>query len=201
MVGLFVLSRPIIHILYQRGKFDAQSTAMTASCLLFFSLSIPFISGVKITAPAFYSLKDTKTPAVVAFFVMIVYISLSIILMVPMRVGGIALALSISSVFNFTTLFYLLEKKIGKIEKKRIMLSAVKSLLAAGIMGFSVWGFFKFFSFYDMNFLNKLLILAGTIMIGMLVYGLLSMMFNKQELKALKLILFKKKIKKIEESE
>jgi len=200
-VGLFVLSRPIIHLLYQRGEFDAQSTAMTASCLLFFSLSIPFISGVKITAPAFYSLKDTKTPALVAFFVMIIYISLSIILMGPMRVGGIALALSISSVFNFIALYYLLEKKIGKLEKKKVIVSAVKSFTAAVIMGFSVWGFFKFFSFYEMNFLNKLIVLAGTILIGLGVYVILGLLFNKEELKAFRLILFKKKINKIKESE
>jgi putative peptidoglycan lipid II flippase len=192
MVGLFVLSRPIVHILLQRGEFDAQSTTMTASCLLFFSLSIPFISGFKILAPAFYSLKDTKTPAVVAFFVMIVYISLSLILMGPMRVRGIALALSISSVFNFLTLFYLLEKKIGKLKIRKVILSAVKSLTAAVIMGFSVWGFFRYFSFYDMNFLNKLIVLAGSILIGLGIYGILSLIFNKEELKAFRSILSKK---------
>jgi len=192
MVGLFVLSRPIVHILLQRGEFDAQSTTMTASCLLFFSLSIPFISGFKILAPAFYSLKDTKTPAVVAFFVMIVYISLSLILMGPMRVRGIALALSISSVFNFFTLFYLLEKKIGKLKIRKVILSAVKSLTAAVIMGFSVWGFFRYFSFYDMNFLNKLIVLAGSILIGLGIYGILSLIFNKEELKAFRSILSKK---------
>jgi len=200
MVGLLVLSRPIIHILYQRGEFDARSTAMTASCLLFFSLSIPFISGVKITAPAFYSLKDTKTPAVVAFFVMIIYISLSIVLMGPMKVGGIALALSIASVFNFVVLFYLLEKKIGKIKKYKIFLSGLKSLSAAVIMGLSVWGFFNSFSFYELNFLGKLILLFGTILIGLLVYGLLSLLFNKEEIKAFRMLLSKKKIKKIEGS-
>ncbi|MFW6139910.1 MAG: murein biosynthesis integral membrane protein MurJ [Acidobacteriota bacterium] len=201
MVGLLVLSRPIVHILYQRGEFDAQSTVMTASCLLFFSLSIPFISGVKITAPAFYSLKDTKTPAVVAFFVMAVYISLSIILMGPMRVGGIALALSVSSVFNFIVLFYLLEKKIGRLEKKKVAVSAVKSFTAAAVMGLSVWRFFNIFSFYEMSFLNKLFVLAGTILVGLGVYGLLSLLFNKEEIKALRMILLKKKIEKIKEPE
>ncbi|MBD3413161.1 MAG: murein biosynthesis integral membrane protein MurJ [Candidatus Aminicenantes bacterium] len=200
MVGLFVLSRPIIHILYQRGRFDAESTAMTASCLLFFSLSLPFISGVKIIAPAFYSLKDTKTPAVVAFFVMIIYISLSVVLMGPLKVGGIALALSIASVFNFIALFVLLEKKIGQVEKKKILASALKSGLAALVMGFSVWWFFRSFSFYDMNFLNKLIVFAGTIFLGIAVYLILSLFLNKGELKAFRLMLSKKKIKKIKDS-
>ncbi|HHF51210.1 MAG TPA: murein biosynthesis integral membrane protein MurJ, partial [Candidatus Aminicenantes bacterium] len=200
MVGLFVLSRPIIHILYQRGHFNAESTAMTASCLLFFSFSLPSISGVKIISPAFYSLKDTKTPAIVAFFIMIIYISLSVVLMGPMRVGGIALALSITAFFNFIALFYLLEKKIGKVEKKKVTISAFKCVSAGIVMGFSVWAFFHSFSFYDMNFLNKVLFLAGTIFLGAAVYLVLSFVFNNEEMKAFRLILSRKKIKKIEGS-
>jgi len=200
MVGLFVLSRPIIHILYQRGHFNAESTAMTASCLLFFSFSLPFISGVKIISPAFYSLKDTKTPAIVAFFIMIIYISLSVVLMGPMRVGGIALALSITAFFNFISLFYLLEKKIGKVEKRKVTISAFKCVSAGIVMGFSVWAFFHSFSFYDMNFLNKVFFLAGTIFLGAAVYLVLSFVFNNEEMKAFRLILSRKKIKKIEGS-
>ncbi len=200
MVGLLVLSRPIIHILYQRGHFDAESTVMTASCLLFFSLSLPFISGVKIIAPAFYSLKDTKTPAVIAFFTLIIYISLSIILMGPMRVSGIALALSIVSVFNFFILFHLLEKKIGKVGKKKVLDSAFRSALAAFIMGLSVWGFFHLFSFYEMSFLLRLVIFIGTLFIGVGVYMLFSFLFNRDELKSFQMILSRKKIKKIKES-
>jgi putative peptidoglycan lipid II flippase len=200
MVGLFVLSRPIIHILYQRGEFDAESTAMTASCLLFFSFSLPFISGVKIIAPAFYSLKDTKTPAVVAFFVMIVYILLSIVLMGPLRVGGIALALSIASVFNFLALFFLLEKKIGSVKKDKIIASALRSGVAAVVMGFSVWGFFRWFPFYGMDFLTKLIVFVGAICLGLVVYAALSLLFNKEDMRVFRLILSKKKIKKTKES-
>ena len=68
-------------------------------------------------------------------------------------------------------------------------------------MGFSVWGFFKCFPFYDMNFLNKLIVLAGSILIGLGVYGILSLLFNTEELKAFRLILFKKKVENIRESE
>jgi len=100
-VGLVVLSHPIIQVLFQRGVFDEQSTHMCAMCLFYFAFGLPFISGVKVLTPAFYSFKDIKTPVVVSFFIMLGNIGLSLILMNPLRVGGIALALSITSVFNF----------------------------------------------------------------------------------------------------
>lgn len=193
MVGLLILNRPIIQVLFQRGVFDVQSTTMSASCLFFFSFSLPFISGVKIFAPAFYSLKDTKTPVIVAFFVMLIYISLSLILMEPLRVGGIALALSLASVFNFLLLFLLLEKKIGKIRKKEMFTSALKSAFSGGGMGVVVWVFMRNFEFHRLVFLKQLGVLLSAILLGIVVYVLLNLLFNHEELKNLREIFSREK--------
>lgn len=194
MVGLLVLDHPIIEVLFERGVFDAESTTMSASCLFYFALGIPFISGVKIFAPAFYSLKDTKTPVKVAFFVMLSYIVFSLLLMGPMKVGGIALALSLASLLNFGALFYLLERKIGRIPKKEIGVSALKSLLPAAGMGGAVWYFTKLFDFDKMVFLEKLGALLAFILLGVVVYGVLSLVFNRQALVHFKDMFSRKKI-------
>jgi len=186
MVGLLILNRPIIQVLFQRGVFDAQSTAMSASCLFFFAFSLPFLSGVKIFAPAFYSLKDTKTPVIVAFFVMISYISLSLVLMRPLRVGGIALALSLASVLNFALLFFLLERKIGKIEKRGIFSASLKSIFSAAGMGVAVWAFMKSFAFDRLDFIKQLGVLASAIVLGMVIYILFHLLFNHEDLRSLK---------------
>jgi putative peptidoglycan lipid II flippase len=192
--GLFVLNRPIIQVLYQRGVFDELSTAMSASCLLFFSFGLPFISGAKILAPAFYSLKDTKTPVVVAFFVMLSYIGLSLILMKPLRVGGIALALSLSSVLNFTLLFFLLQKKIGPIKKKDIVVSAGKSFFFTVVMAGAVRMFVDRFSFESLPFVEQLGVLLASVAIGILIYVLLHLFFNHEDLRTLKSVFSKEKI-------
>jgi len=194
MVGLLVLNRPIIQVLFQRGVFDEQSTAMSASCLFFFSFGLPFISGVKILASAFHSLKDTKTPVIVAFFVMLSYISLSLILMKPLRVGGLALALSLSAVLNFFLLFILLEKKIGKIEKKEFSASVLKSAFSAAVMGGTVWFFMKHFDFHSLIFLEQLGILFSAIVIGMLVYLFMNLLFSHEDVRRLRDIFSRKRI-------
>jgi putative peptidoglycan lipid II flippase len=197
MVGLLVLSRPIIQVLFQRGVFDEQSTAISASCLFFFSFGLPFISGVKILASAFHSLKDTKTPVIVAFFVMISYISFSLILMNPLRVGGLALALSISAVLNFFLLFILLErKKIGRIERKGFSASALKSSFSAAGMGLAVWFFMGNFDFPRLVFLEQLGVLLSAIIIGILIYLLMNLLFNHEELRSLRDVFSREKILK-----
>jgi putative peptidoglycan lipid II flippase len=192
--GLLILNRPIIQVLYQRGVFDDLSTAMSSSCLLFFSFGLPFISGAKILAPAFYSLKDTKTPVIVAFFVMISYVGLSFILMTPLRVGGIALALSLSSVLNFTLLFILLQKKIGPIKKKDMIISAGKSLFFAGVMAGSVRMFMNPIRFGGLPFVEQLGVLLAAIAVGILLYVLLQLFFNHEDLRILLSVFSKEKI-------
>jgi len=194
MVGLLILNHHIIQVLFQRGLFGMQSTSMSASCLLFFSIGLPFVSAVKILAPAFYSLKDTKTPVIVAFFVMIVYLSLSFILMKSLKVGGIALALSFAEVFNFFLLFFFLERKIGKIAKKEIFSSVLKSLLSTAFMGAVIWFFIGHFEFQRLEFLEQLAALLAVILLGILTYVLVSLFFNNKDLRSLRDIFSKEKI-------
>jgi putative peptidoglycan lipid II flippase len=122
------------------------------------------------------------------------YISLSILLMNPLRVGGIALALSISSSFNFVVLFYLLERKIGRIPKRSILISALKSAFSASGMGAVVWYFVKHFDFDQMVFNQKFGILAAAVSLGIVVYLVLNLLFSHEDLKSLKDVFSKEKI-------
>jgi putative peptidoglycan lipid II flippase len=133
---------------------------------------------------------------IVATFIMVLYISLSVVLMGPFRVGGIALALSVSSVFNFFVLFYLLERKIGRIPKKSIVISALKSAFSAAGMGAVVWLFFAQVDFERMVFAQKLGIVAAAVSIGIVTYLVLNLLFSHEDLKSLKNIFSRDEILK-----
>jgi putative peptidoglycan lipid II flippase len=199
-VGLLVLNRPIIQVLYERGVFDAQSTAMSATCLFFFAFSLPFVSGVRVLAPAFYSLKDTKTPVIIAFFVMISYIGLSLLLMQRLQVGGIALSLSLSSILNFVLLFLLLEKKVGRVQRRDIALSALRCLLSSLIMGGCVWFLMSRFDFDSYRFIKQAGLLLSVIGAGIVIYLLLNVLFNREDMKRLRSAFAREKILKDEPS-
>lgn len=199
--GLLVLSRPIIHILFERGAFDMHSTALSSGCLFFFAMGIPFISGVKILAPAFYSLKDTKTPVYVAGAVMLSYILLSFLLMRSMRVSGLALAYSLSSLLNFVALYILLERKIGPLNRKRVFLSGFKSAAFSCLMGGAVWLFFRRFDFDALGFLGKLGALGAAILVGLIVYVLLNLFFNHEDLRSARVLFSRERKMKKKERE
>ncbi|MBI5212779.1 MAG: murein biosynthesis integral membrane protein MurJ [Nitrospirae bacterium] len=139
MMGLIALKTPIVSTLFQRGEFGYAATIGTSDALMFYSLGIWAIVGVRVTTATFYSMQDTKTPVKVAAAAMIINIIMSLLLMGPMGHSGLAFANAIASGFNFIVLFYFLRKKLGGVGTKRITGSFAKTLLASAVMGGAGW--------------------------------------------------------------
>lgn len=132
--ALAVLGLPIIRILFQRGAFTAYSTSITESALFFYSFGLLSYGGIKLLVTAFYSMHDTRTPVKTAFAAVLINITFSLILMWPMKLGGLALATSISASFNFITLYILLRNKLGDFGTKAIIDSFLRVLAASLVM-------------------------------------------------------------------
>ena len=62
MVGMIVLSKPIIKLLFQRGEFDPAAAEATSAALIAYAVGLWALSAVQVLTRAFYSMKDTKTP-------------------------------------------------------------------------------------------------------------------------------------------
>jgi putative peptidoglycan lipid II flippase len=90
--GLIVLGEPILTFLFEWGAFRAADTALTLPLLWAFALGLPLYSMVALLVRAFYAHKDTKTPMKVAVFSFIINLVLSLTLMWPLGVIGLALA-------------------------------------------------------------------------------------------------------------
>ena len=139
MAGLIALREPIVNILFQRGKFDYAATAGTADALLFYSLGIWAIVGVRIVTASFYSMQDTKTPIKILVVTVMTNIILSLALMGPLKHSGLALANALASTVNFLLLFYFLRKKLERLGARRIIKSFLKISLASIVMGIAGW--------------------------------------------------------------
>ena len=132
--ALAVLGEPIIRVLFQRGEFTAYSTGITQSALFFYSFGILAFGGIKLLVTAFYAMHDTVTPVKTAFVAVIINAVLSVILMWPMKLGGLALATSISATFNLINLYMILKKRIGDFGTKDILDSFFRVLFASIVM-------------------------------------------------------------------
>lgn len=192
-VGLLALSRPIVQVLFQRGRFGEESTALSALCLFYFALGLPFLSGVKVLAPAFFSLKDTKTPVFISTLTVLSYLGFNMALMGPMKVGGIALALSLSQVVNYASYFILLERKIGAVAKREYLRSLGLCLGFASLMGAGLWLFMRVVRFADRGRAVQAGLLFAAIGLGILFYFLCHFLFNRRDVRSLAGLLSRKK--------
>lgn len=134
-IGLMILSAPITKILFERGAFTSYSTQITSSALFFYAVGLVACGGIKVLVSAFYSLQDTMTPVKVAAASLVINIILNLVLMRPLKAGGLALATSLAAIFNCILLYVALRKKIGSLGISRILDSLFKISLAGLVMG------------------------------------------------------------------
>ena len=180
-IGLIILREPIVNTLWERGEFLASTTEGTAIALLYYSIGLCAYSGVKIIAPAFYSLQDTKTPMKVGIYSMVLNIILNLILMGPLQHGGLALATSLAALFNVAFLIHLLRKRLGLMGGKKILHSTLKMSMAAIAMGFITFVCKESFFHVSDPLPIRLFSLTACISVGMLVYALISHLTKNEE--------------------
>ncbi|NWF99117.1 MAG: murein biosynthesis integral membrane protein MurJ [Nitrospirae bacterium] len=196
MSGLIALNEPIVNLLFQRGQFDYTATLGTSYALIFYSLGIWSIVGVRVTTSCFYSMQDTKTPVKVAVLSVSVNILLSVVLMNFLSYKGLALANSLASWVNISVLSYLLNKKLGRIEWKRILLSFIKSIFASFVMGLIGWMLLHGDLWKTTgDTLVKSLLLLSTVFICFIIYLIITRLFKSDEFYYLYDII-KKRVKK-----
>jgi putative peptidoglycan lipid II flippase len=136
------LSAPIVRVLYQGGRFTADSTARTAAVFLCFTVGLWAFCGVQVLARAFYAQEDTRTPRRIAVMMVGANFVLNAILVWPMREEGLALSSSLCGIGNLTLLWMHLRRKTGPIGGRAVAVSAVKSVLAAAVAGLAGYGAF-----------------------------------------------------------
>ncbi len=183
MAGLIALREPIVNILFQRGKFDYAATVGTAQALLFYSIGIWSIVGVRVVTASFYSMQDTKTPVKVAVVALAANILFSVILMKPLKHSGLALANALASGVNFALLFYFLRRRLKRVDAKRIFVSFIKTIFASSIMGITGWLLLhgEMWQIHGYT-INKVFYLSGTIIICIGVYLFLSYLLKSEEI-------------------
>ncbi len=134
MLGLMVLSEPIVKLMYERGNFDSFATQTTARALFFFSLGMVGFGIQNILSRAFYAKQDGKTP----FYSGLVSIAANIIfcflLVDKMDVGGLALASAISSTLSALFLLVPLQKEYKNLIAKQNLTDLLKMLCSAAMM-------------------------------------------------------------------
>lgn len=182
-IGIMLLAEPLVRIFFERNAFDVTATAMTSSALLFYSIGLIGSSLRLMLNKVFYSFQDTKTPMINGAIAVILNVVLNLLFVRFMYHDGLALATSISAIFTTVLLFVDLRKKMGPIGMKYILITFMKTLVAAFIMGVVVYQiYFKLGGMIITNKLIELIMLLLSVGAGVVVYFLLCILFRVKEL-------------------
>lgn len=184
-IGLIVLRIPILRLLFQYKKFTTYDTSLTAWALIFYSLGLFAFGAVIILVRVFYSLKDTKTPAIIGCFVVIANIILDLILMRPLAQGGLALATSLVAILNMSLLFWLLRRRIGRLGGRRILLNFTRILIASSIMGGICWLVARVFEPYVVTLGFRVIQVGVAIVAGLITLAIASTILRIKEMKTI----------------
>jgi putative peptidoglycan lipid II flippase len=137
-VGLLVLARPIVQMIFEWKTFSTDSTGLTAIALQCYAPGLVVFSLAKVFVPAFYAMQDTKTPVRIGMIAVGLNLVLNVtfILTLPQGVkhAGIAAATVLAEAFSMTSLALILQKRIGPPDWRKVGNTAGRALAAAVLM-------------------------------------------------------------------
>jgi len=195
LVGLIVLRVPICNLLYQRGEFTHDATILTSQALFGYAIGLWAVGGVRITAPTFFSMQDTKTPVIIAFcaFILNVILGYTLGFSLGLKHLGLALSSSVSSILNFFLLFLILAKRVGKVNIRETFVFVMKVVVGSLIMGAIAWRISKLANWSESDTsIEKILIMFISIVGSGAIYALISKILKIEELNSLLNILKRK---------
>lgn len=130
LICFIVLNKQLVEIAYMRNSFDAMSVELTRYSLIYYALGTVSYTFQEILMKIFYSMKESKIPMITSIISVIINVVLNFILVAYMDYKGLALATTIAITFNAIMLFAILEKKLGSLTKRKLLVTFIKSALS-----------------------------------------------------------------------
>lgn len=139
-VGFILFAGPLVNIVYERGAFTAETTAMTAAALAAFATGLPAYVLIKVFSPAYFARLDMKSPMWFSIVAVVVNIVASLALFGAYGHVGIAAATSIAAWINFALLAGVLWQRGDFRPSPETLRRVMMVVLASAVMGAVVLG-------------------------------------------------------------
>ena len=138
-VGLAVLSRPIIALIFEHGRFTAFDTIQTGDALAAYAVGLAGYAAVKVLSPAFYALGDARTPMFISLGSIAVNYAMNSLLVKSFGHVGLAFSTSAVALVNFLLLAALIRRRLGRFEGSRLGATVARICLASIPMAAVAW--------------------------------------------------------------
>lgn len=180
--GLMLCAIPLFSLLFMGGAFTFSEVQGAGGALVYYALGLSFVALMRVLAPAFYALKDTRTPVLTALVAFFVNLLLSLLLMKPLLHTGLALASTLAAGVNMLLLLWLLRRRLGSFGGRAVFATAAKALAASLPMAlFVAW----ILTLTDWSLpgekLGKGMILGGAVAGGILLFLVMALLLRCPE--------------------
>ena len=137
-VGLIIVSKDIVSIIFMRGEFLYSDVLITSSMLIFYSSFMLAFGVWDVLNKAFYTMGNKKMPMIVSVCIIVSNYILNTILIEILGISGIVIGTSISFYLGIFVSFILFNRIGGIIYYKELIITFIKSIIAAIFMAIMV---------------------------------------------------------------
>mgnify|MGYP000150025949 CR=1 FL=1 len=186
MLGLMVLAKPMLMVLFMRGEFSPHDVHQASLSLLAYASGLLNFMLIKVLAPGYYSRQDTRTPVKYGIIAMVTNMVFNAIFAWMYGYVGLAIATALSAFVNMALLYRGLHLQ-GVYQVTRQTISFVARLIVGGALMVAsiLWADKDMSVWLSWSGSYRALMLAMLIGLGALVY-LISLFIMGIRLKDLK---------------
>jgi len=137
-----VLAEPLTRVVYERGEFDAGSTAQAAEALFWFAFSLPFAGVNLLLTRTFFSIQRPWTPTVLAAATLGINVVVSLALYGPLGIGGIVIGTAVGTAAMTIGQAWRLRGALGGLELPRTLRATALMFgasIALGAVAYVTW--------------------------------------------------------------
>ncbi|WCE29195.1 murein biosynthesis integral membrane protein MurJ [Vibrio sp. SCSIO 43137] len=171
MLGLMVLSKPMLMVLFMRGEFTPHDVNQASMSLIAYASGLLNFMLIKVLAPGYYSRQDTKTPVKYGIIAMVSNMVFNAIFAYFYGYVGLAMATALSAFVNMALLYRGLHMAGVYSVTKQTLSFSLRLLLAGSAMVAGLhWLTPEMSQWLDWGITERVMMLAFYIGVGGLSY-------------------------------
>lgn len=139
--GLCLLARPLVALLLERGAFGPEDSRLLAQTLVSFAPSVALVAAGSTVSSGLFAHEETRAPALVTVATVFLNVALALVfvrLLDPAALG-IGVAASLTALVRVLARLAILRRRAGRLDGRRITLSAARMLGATLLMSLALW--------------------------------------------------------------
>jgi putative peptidoglycan lipid II flippase len=143
--GLVLIAEPLTRLVYQHGDFTALDTARVAPVLVAYGAGVWAYCAIPILYRGFYAVGERTIPVQVGLIAVALDLALNSTLIWPWGERGLAASTAISAAVQVALLAWMIQRRVGRLDGRRLCATGGKALFATLAMGAVCLATFNYF--------------------------------------------------------